>query len=141
MEELEIMSKPLNPRWYSSDETQSLGPDANRWREGMRAYIWRPATDVYETEDTIIVRVEIAGMKEDDFSISLSGRVLTIRGNRPDILERRAYHQMEIFFGEFSTEVELPAPVLSDEVTAEYLAGFLRLVFPKDRPKKIRVTE
>jgi len=93
MEELEIMSKPLNPRWYSSDETQSLGPDAK------------------------------------------------IRGNRPDILERRAYHQMEIFFGEFSTEVELPAPVLSDEVTAEYLAGFLRLVFPKDRPKKIRVTE
>lgn len=141
MEELQIKSDIINPRWYSSDRAQSLNLDTNRWRNGMRAHIWRPATDVYETEDAVVVRVEIPGMKEEDFSISLTGKVLTVRGNRPDILERRAYHQMEIFFGEFSTEVELPVPVLSDNVTAEYIAGFLRLVFPKDRPKKIRVNE
>lgn len=139
MEELQTKSKHINPQWYSSDESQSLSSDTNRWRNGVRAHIWRPATDVYETEDTVVVRVEIAGMKEEDFSISLTGRVLTVRGNRPDVFERRAYHQMEIFFGEFSTEIELPTPVLSDEVMAEYIAGFLRLVFPKDRPKKIRV--
>lgn len=141
MEELQIKSEIINPRWYSSDKPHSFSADTNRWRNDIRAHIWRPATDVYETEDTVVVRVEIAGMKEEDFSISLTGRVLTIRGNRPDILERRAYHQMEIFFGEFSTEIELPTPILSDEVTAEYIAGFLRLVFPKDRPKKIRVNE
>lgn len=141
MEELQIKSEIINPRWYSSDKPQSFGADTTRWRNDMRAHIWRPATDVYETEDSVVVRVEIAGMKEEDFSISLTGRLLTVRGNRPDILERRAYHQMEIFFGEFSTEIELPAPVLSDEVTAEYIAGFLRLVFPKDRPKRIRVNE
>ena len=141
MGELQTKSKNLNPHWYSSDEPQSLSPDTSRWRNGVRAHFWRPATDVYETEDTVIVRVEIAGMKEEDFSVSLTGRVLTVRGNRPDVLERRAYHQMEIFFGEFSTEVELPAPVRSDEVTAEYIAGFLRLVFPKDKPKKIHVNE
>jgi HSP20 family molecular chaperone IbpA len=48
---------------------------------------------------------------------------------------------MEIFFGEFITEVELPGPVVADEVSAEYVAGFLRLVFPKERPTKISVTE
>jgi HSP20 family protein len=141
MEELQTKSNIINPRWYSTDQSQSLNSDTNRWRNGMRAHIWRPATDVYETEDTVVVRVEIAGMKEEDFSISLTGRLLTVRGNRPDILERRAYHQMEIFFGEFSTEVELPAPVLSENVTAEYIAGFLRLVFLKDRPKKIHINE
>jgi HSP20 family protein len=138
MEDLELNTKPINPRWYN---TESVTSGTNRWRNGVRSHVWCPPTDVYETEDTIVVRVEIAGMKDDDFSISITGNQLTVRGNRPEVFERRAYHQMEIFFGEFSTEVDLPSPVLSDQVTAEYIAGFLRLVFPKDRPKKIIVTE
>jgi len=141
MKELELKSEPLQPRWYSTDESESLRQGSILWRNGVRSHIWRPATDVYETGDSIVVRVEIAGMQEEDFSISLAGSQLTVRGNRPDIQERRAYHQMEIFFGEFATEVELPGPVVSDQVTAEYITGFLRLVFPKDQPKKIRVTE
>ncbi len=141
MEELELKSEPLQPRWYSTDESESLRQGFNRWRNGVRSHIWRPATDVYETGDSIVVKVEISGMQEDDFSISLTGSQLTVRGNRPDIQERRAYHQMEIFFGEFATEVELPGPVVSDQVAAEYITGFLRLVFPKDQPKKISVTE
>ena len=141
MEELELKSEPLQPRWYSTDESESLRQGANRWRNGVRSHFWRPATDVYETDDSIVVRVEIAGMREEDFSISLTGSQLTVRGNRPDIQERRAYYQMEIFFGEFTTEVELPGPVDSDQVTAEYIAGFLRLVFLKDQPNKIHVTE
>jgi HSP20 family molecular chaperone IbpA len=80
-------------------------------------------------------------MREEDFSISLAGNQLSIRGNRPDIQERRAYHQMEIFFGEFQTEVDLPGPVVSDQVNAEYVAGFLRLVFPKEQPTKVSITE
>jgi len=141
MDELELKSKPLHPRWYSADEAESLRPDANRLRNGLRSHVWRPATDVFETEESIVVRVEIAGVREEDFSILLKGNQLTVRGNRPDVLERRAYYQLEILFGEFLTEVDLPGPVLSDQVTAEYIDGFLRLVFPKDRPKKIIVTE
>ena len=141
MDELELKSEPLQPRWYTTDESESLRPGGNRWRNGIRSHVWRPATDVYETEESIIIRVEIAGMREEDFSISLKGNQLTVRGNRTDVLERRAYYQMEISFGEFLTEVNLPGPVLSDDVTAEYIDGFLRLVFPKDKPKKIRVTE
>jgi HSP20 family protein len=141
MDELELKSEPIRPRWYTTDESESLRPIGNRWRNGIRSHVWRPATDVYETEDSIIIRVEIAGMREEDFSISLKGNQLTVRGNRTDVLERRAYYQMEISFGEFLTELDLPGPVLSDDVTAEYIDGFLRLVFPKDKPKKIRVTE
>jgi HSP20 family protein len=141
MEELELKSEPLRPRWYTTVESESLRSGENRWRNGLRSHVWRPATDVYETEDSIVIRVEIAGMREEDFSISLKGNQLTIRGNRADVIERRAYYQMEISFGEFLTEVDLPGPVLSDNVTAEYISGFLRLVFPKDKPKKIVVTE
>jgi len=140
MEKLDVKSEPIQPIWYTSDETQSLS-GGKRWRNGVRSSIWRPPTDVFENEQEVIVRVEIAGMREDDFSISLTGDRLTVRGNRPDIQEKRAYHQMEIFFGEFNVEVNLPAPVLADQVVAEYQAGFLRLVFPKDKPKKIQVSE
>lgn len=140
MEELELKSEPIQPIWYNSDESQTVS-GGKRWRNGVRSPIWRPPTDVFETEQAVIVRVEIAGMHEDDFSISLTGDQLTVRGNRPDIQERRAYHQMEIVFGEFNVEVILPAPILADKVHAEYQTGFLRLEFPKDKPKKIQVSE
>ncbi len=140
MEELELKSEPIQPIWYNSDESQTVS-GGKRWRNGVRSPIWRPPTDVFETEQAVIVRVEIAGMHEDDFSISLTGDQLTVRGNRPDVQERRAYHQMEIAFGEFTVEVILPAPILADKVNAEYQTGFLRLEFPKDKPKKIQVSE
>lgn len=141
MDELELKSQPLQPRWYTAEESEALRSGGNRWRNGIRSHIWRPPTDVYETESEIVIRVEIAGMQEEDFSISLKGNHLTVRGNRTDVFERRAYYQMEISFGEFLTEVKLPGPVVSDDVSAEYIDGFLRLVFPKDKPKKIKVTE
>jgi len=139
--EMEVKSRRINLVWSSTSDVYYLAPGSTKWRNGMRSHVWRPATDVYETEDAIIVRVEIAGMREEDFEISLIGRMLTIRGSRPDIQEKRAYHQMEIFFGDFSTEVELPVPVLSDQVEAEYQQGFLRLVFMKDIPRRIPVSD
>lgn len=140
MEELELKSEPIHPIWFNSDESDSLS-GGKRWLNGVRSPVWRPPADVYETEQDVIVRVEVAGMREDDFSISLTGDRLTVRGNRPDIQEKRAYHQLEIPFGEFNLEVKLPAPVQADKVVAEYQAGFLRLVFPKEKPKRIQVSE
>ena len=80
------------------------------WRILMRSPSWRPPTDVFETDETLFVRVEIAGMREEDFTIELNGRELTIRGARQDPAERRAFHQMEIRFGEFAFALELPSP-------------------------------
>jgi HSP20 family protein len=139
MVEVELKSIPLRPGWYTPEEVQSLTLGTSRSRNGIRPHIWRPPTDVYETEMEIIIRVEIAGMREEDFTISLANRYLSIRGVRQDVPERRAYHQMEIFFGEFSTEIELSSPVVAEKVSAEYTDGFLRLVFPKEQPKKIDV--
>jgi HSP20 family protein len=95
---------------------------------------------MYETEDNIVIRVEIAGMREQDFTVALDDRTLTIRGMRSDPTGRRAlYQQMEIPFGEFSTEVELPAPILPDGVAAIYRDGFLHITLPKARPQQVQV--
>jgi len=111
------------------------------WRLTMRAHAWRPPTDVFETDEAIVVRVEIAGMREGDFAIELNGRYLSIYGVRPDINEHRAFHQMEIRYGEFSLDLELPAPVEVDQVDAVYSNGFLRVTLPKAHPRQIRIIE
>lgn len=132
---------PIRIGWYSPDEIQRSSLEVNRWRIASHPHNWRPPTDVYETDETIVVRVEIAGMREADILISLDERSLHIHGVRPDVPERRAYHQMEIPFGEFSTDVELPYAVDAGQVEAVYRDGFLRIVLPKAEAHRITVQE
>jgi HSP20 family protein len=140
---VERYSKPDDSHSESDrpPESQYLNPDPFNWRLAVRSPAWQPPADVYETEQAIIVRVEIAGMREGDFSIELNGRSLSIRGTRPDLAERRAYHQMEIRFGEFLLEMELPAHVDIDQVQAVYNNGFLRVSLPIARPRQIPIIE
>lgn len=112
------------------------------WRVTVRPHQWRPPTDVFETENIYTVRVEVAGMSESDFIISIDGNILTISGVRPDpSSERRAYHQMEISYGEFATQIELPTNIDHGSVEAEYSEGFLRVTLPKSQPKQIYIKE
>lgn len=111
------------------------------WRMTIRNPNWHPPTDVYETEDAIFVRMEIAGMREENFEIELEAQLLSIRGARSDIAERRAFHQMEIAFGEFACEINLPGPVHLDQVEARYENGFLRILLPKVQPRMITVED
>jgi len=134
-------SDPLHPEADKSSETQFVDASYLTWRLSLRTPAWRPPTDVYETDNTIVVRVEIPGMQEDDFLIELNGRMLTVRGVRQDTPERRAYHQMEIHFGEISLEIELPYHIETDQVEALYQNGFLRIVLPKARPRQIPIVE
>ena len=97
----------------------------------VRASVWNPPTDIYETEDHFVVRVEIAGMREEDFEVAVENNILLIRGARPDLNERRAYHQMEIRFGKFEIAVEIPVAINLDGATAEYKDGFLMILLPK----------
>jgi HSP20 family molecular chaperone IbpA len=126
---------------FGADEGQFPEVNSWQWRLGGRTPIWRPPTDVFETEKALVVRVEVAGMREEDFSIEITGRYLTVRGVRSEVLERRAFHQMEIRYGEFSSEVELPVPIDPDGAQAAYQDGFLRISFPKAIPHRVTVEE
>ena len=99
--------------------------------------IWSPPTDAYETEDACVVRVELAGMREEDFEVAFENNILRISGSRPDQPERRAYHQMEIRFGKFSTSVAIWTPVDVDSATAVYKDGFLTVVLPKSQHSEV----
>ena len=103
----------------------------------VRSTIWSPPTDEYETDEAYIIRVEIAGMREDDFEVAIENHILLISGTRPDFLERRAYHQMEIRFGKFATSISLPGPVNVEQSRAEYKDGFLTVVLPKANQNKV----
>jgi HSP20 family protein len=100
---------------------------------------WLPRTDVYETEDELIVRVEVAGIERESLNVSLSAdrRVLSVRGTRTEqhIDDRRKvrYHQLEVYFGHFEREVLLPSDmqVDADTVRAKYREGFLVVTLPK----------
>jgi HSP20 family protein len=97
----------------------------------VRSSIWSPPTDVYETEESYVVRVEVAGMRDEDFEVTIENNTLLVSGKRPDTPERRAFHQMEIRFGKFATAVGLPHPVDVDASRAEYSDGFLTITLPK----------
>ncbi|HEY5671105.1 MAG TPA: Hsp20/alpha crystallin family protein [Anaerolineales bacterium] len=139
---INVVLKPdvQRPGFYILQDVRKL-PEATRQRMAVRSHAWRPPTDVFETEEMVIVRVEIAGMEETDFTIVLDGRYLHIRGVRSDVPERRAYHQMEIRFGDFSSEVELPSDISLEHIEAVYSVGFLHIRLSKVRPVKIKVED
>jgi HSP20 family molecular chaperone IbpA len=100
---------------------------------------WRPPTDVYETEQHVVIRVEVAGMREEDFEISLADRRLAIMGHRADPAEKLSYQNMEIQYGDFRTEVLLSWNVGRDAIEATYEQGFLSVRIPKAIERRIQV--
>jgi len=99
----------------------------------LRPNAWRPPTDVYETEEKVIIKMEIAGMRDEDLEVAVQDTLLLISGFRSDSMERKAYHQMEIPFGKFSVGIELPVRVNTENATAEYKDGFLTIQLPKEK--------
>jgi HSP20 family protein len=101
--------------------------------------LWQPPTDVYETDDSAVVIVEIAGLSEGSYEVGLMGRSLVITGERHDPAEKLAYQQMEIRYGRFRTQVHLPWPLDSTDHTATYEDGFLKIVLRKARARRVPV--
>lgn len=104
-----------------------------------------PAVDMYQTENEIIIKATLPGMKAEDLQVSVTGDVLTIKGEIKSDAEvpGRSYHLKERTYGAFSRSISLPAPVVIDKAKAEFENGVLHLVLPKKeeiRPKTIAVT-
>lgn len=122
-----------------SIERPQRGFQGMGWQVGIRSYAWSPPTDTFETEAGLIVRMEIAGMNEQDFVIKVDKEILVVSGVRCESQEKRAYQQMEIRFGEFSSAVELIPGLDIDQAEAAYKEGFLTITIPKMKPSKVTV--
>jgi HSP20 family protein len=100
--------------------------------------LWRPPTDVFETESEVVILSEVAGMKRSDFSITLSENILTIKGERKERVHqsRTYYRNMEINYGMFERNIYLPEDVDSKEISANYRNGYLEIRIQKKKIKK-----
>jgi|SRR5262245_34701844 len=96
---------------------------------------WRPEADTYETATAIEIRVDLAGVDEDDFEVQLFDDVLVVAGRRrlPASDQGAVYHEAGIRQGPFQVAVSLPAPVVPDGVAARYERGLLSITLPKRR--------
>jgi HSP20 family molecular chaperone IbpA len=105
----------------------------------QRFHVWHPATDMIETANALKIKVEIGGMKSEDFSIVFFKNELLISGFRIGGKKEGSYHRMEIPFGEFSRKIEIPQEIDEDSIEAIYENGFLLVILPKKKPKRIHL--
>lgn len=102
--------------------------------------------DVYETDNDVVVKAVMPGVKADDISISVDRDVLTLRGETTSKTEEqdeeRAYHFREIRYRRYGRSLRLPTLVDSEKAKAEFEDGILTLTLPKAeivKPKTITV--
>ena len=108
-------------------------------REGSTRAHWVPNTDVYATDNGLVVKVELAGMRSEHLEITVEGNRLRISGNRPDgcRASKCSFLVMEINYGPFESVLELPPGYDLSQAKAAYLNGFLRIDVPMvPRPTK-----
>src|SRR5674476_388128 len=106
---------------------------------------WTPATDVVETNDAIVLKAELAGMKPEDINIEVQDNVLTVSGERrfQEEVKEDKYYRIERRYGSFSRSIALPQAIDEANIQAEYENGILEVSVPKAeivKPKKIAVT-
>lgn len=102
---------------------------------------WRPPVDVYHTAQSVEVTLEVAGMDEEDFEVTLFDDVVVVEGERKPKAEPSAdlrYQEAGIRYGRFRAEILLPSPVLGERVEARYVDGMLRITMPKQEMMRIQ---
>lgn len=142
-------------RWDPFREITSLQERMNRlFEEGAFPFrglgdrpawrTWAPPVDIYETEKEIVLKAELPGMSQDDFSLEVRDNTLTLKGERKQEKEAKeeSYYQMERYYGAFQRSFTLPNTVQQDKAKARYRDGVLEVVLPKVEaivPKQIPV--
>jgi HSP20 family protein len=93
---------------------------------------WTPNTDVYVTEDGLVMKVELAGMRKEDLQLVIDGKKVKISGQRPDGCRapKCKFLVMEINYGAFESVIELPEGYDLTMAKAAYQNGFLRIDVP-----------
>ncbi len=102
------------------------------------------ALDVYETADDVTVQASIPGVKPEDIDISITGDMLTIKGEVSEEREEKegTYYIRERRYGAFERSITLPTQINADKAQADFANGVLTLTLPKVeevKPKSIQI--
>ena len=112
---------------------------------GTSGRVWMPVVDMYETNDDLILNFELPGVPEKDISLSITGDVLTVKGERQfghQVDGDNYYVHTERVYGRFERSIRLSVPVQAGRVRATYRDGVLEVSLPKAdevRPKEIKI--
>jgi HSP20 family protein len=136
-------------RWEPFRDLLSIRRDMDRlfdefYSQPLAKAEGMPLIDMYQTEDDIVVKATLPGVKADDLDIQITGDVLTIHGEVKEESEKKdaKYHMREQRYQSFSRSLKLPANVVADKAKAEMKDGILNLTLPKaeeSKPKAISV--
>ena len=104
---------------------------------------WYPSVDLSETKDGFIVKAELPGLDGKDVDVSLSGNILTIKGERKKEEEKKDehHHYVERSYGSFQRSFQLPVEVKSDKIEATFDKGILKITLPKAEEAKKKEIE
>lgn len=107
--------------------------------------MWSPSVDVAESQNEIVLRAELPGLRQEDIDIEMTGDTLILRGERKFENEERRenFVRVERSYGRFQRSFTLGVPVKQNDVTASYRDGILEVHLPKSdetRPRKVQVT-
>ena len=98
--------------------------------------------DMYETENDIVVKAAIPGVKPEDIEVTVTGDLLSIKGEFQSETEqkdeKRNYHRQERRYGSFCRQLTLPAGVNADACAADFENGVLTLKMPKIEEAKVK---
>eukprot|EP01125_Pyxidicula_operculata_P006472 TRINITY_DN2241_c0_g1_i1.p1 TRINITY_DN2241_c0_g1~~TRINITY_DN2241_c0_g1_i1.p1 ORF type:complete len:125 (-),score=34.36 TRINITY_DN2241_c0_g1_i1:160-534(-) len=101
---------------------------------------WSPRIDISETDNSIVVDVELPGLTKDDFKIRAKDGILRITGDRKIEKEdkSKSYTRIERSYGSFSRSVAIPAGVDTSQVKATFVDGVLKVTIPKPKSEEDR---
>jgi len=137
LRELRGMQEQMNRLLNLSRNQELAGEDL---KEG----IWQPAVDIYETEDSIVIKAEVPDVDQKDIEVLIEDNTLILKGERrqEDEVKIESYHRIERYVGSFQRSFNLPAIIKQDNVSAVCERGVLTIVLPKKKepmPKQIKV--
>lgn len=106
---------------------------------GRRGDVWTPPSDIFETEEGIVVLVELPGVAPEDIELHIEGDKLILRGARREVCPhcKKSYRQMELRYGPFERLLALPCPV--GEGKASLRNGVLEIFLPRARRRPVGV--
>ena len=117
---------------------------SDRREDSFAMGTWSPAVDMFEKDDTVVIKAELPGLDKKDVSLDLQNGVLTLKGERKyeNEVKEENYYRREMSCGKFIRSFSLPADVDADKIKAEFQNGLLTVEVPKPeahKPKQIKV--
>ena len=105
---------------------------------------WYPVVDMFESDDSFVIKAELPGMGKDDIAVDVKDRVLTLKGERnyDNEVKEENYYRRERSYGKFQRAFSLPADVDADKIKADFKDGLLKIEVPKpveQKPKQITI--